>query len=467
MKKKYLISMLQNSYSLTVMMGALVSSVDWLDRKTLLLEDGELKEDCLTVVANTKDTADTSLVFTVKNVMNIYDKVFGNDKLVEDYIYDKEGLNFIKKLKEDFDKGMDSSNLTLDDKMKVYFAATDIFQAFKARKIDSLDLTDNEFIDNYDFNALDDYLYCARVDLEVISTIAFNRLTDFIIKDFGSDIVDINATCVDIPLSDIMDKMKFFADTVEPLISSNDVDTAKAIYLIKEQIERQIIPIPAHTLSGILSYMDEETANDFVNSFDKPEVTDEDKDNYMKFMREALDKNGWNTRMIIVPVSMDKAGEHCGLVSLTVTYGHYNIVTSKAYDYAVNTLSSTVDEDLRDSIFASYFISNLLKSVLDENKDEIIEKIKKVKYSNIYNLAKSHTQSKSISLDSLLEREDLPDELRVEIEKVIEDSKSGEANIPSEIMESILEYVSKTFELGKESDEDTKEEEILYNWCNS
>ena len=30
-------------------------------------------------------------------------------------------------------------------------------------------------------------------------------------------------------------------------------------------------------------------------------------------------------------------------------------------------------------------------------------------------------------------------------------------------MESILEYVSKTFELGKESDEDTKEEEILYN----
>ena len=129
----------------------------------------------------------------------------------------------------------------------------------------------------------------------------------------------------------------------------------------------------------------------------------------------------------------------------------------------MNTLSSTVDEDLRDSIFASYFISNLLKAVLDENKDEIIEKIKKVKYSNIYNLAKSHTQSKSISLDSLLEREDLPDELRVEIEKIIEDSKSGEANIPSEIMESILEYVSKTFELGKESDEDTKEEEILYN----
>lgn len=463
MNKTYLISMLQNSYSLTVLMGALVSSIDWLDRKTLLLEDGELKEDCLTVVANAKDTADTSLVFTVKNVMNIYDKVFENDKLVEDYIYDKEGLNFIKKLKEDFDKGMDSSNLTLDDKMKVYFAATDIFQAFKARKIDSLDLTDNEFIDNYDFNALDDYLYCARVDLEVISTIAFNRLTDFIIKDFGSDIVDINATCVDIPLSDIMDKMKFFADTVEPLISSNDVDTAKAIYLIKEQIERQIIPIPAHTLSGILSYMDEETMNDFMNSFDKPEVTDEDKDNYMKFMREALDKNGWNTRMIIVPVSMDKSGEHCGLVSLTVTYGHYNIVTSKAYDYAVNTLSSTVDEDLRDSIFASYFISNLLKSVLDENKDEIIEKIKKVKYSNIYNLAKSHTQSKSISLDSLLEREDLPNELRVEIEKVIEDSKSGKADIPSEIMESILEYVSKTFELGKESDEDTKEEEILYN----
>ena len=464
MKKKYLISMLQNSYSLTVMMGALVSSVDWLDRKTLLLEDGELKEDCLTVVANAKDTADTSLVFTVKNVMNIYDKVFGNDKLVEDYIYDKEGLNFLKKLKEDFDKGMDSSNLTLDDKMKVYFVVTDIFQAFKARKIDSLDLTDNEFIDNYDFNALDDYLYCARVDLEVISTISFNRLTDFIIKDFGSDIVDINATCVDIPLSEIMDKMKFFADTVEPLISSNDIDTAKAIYLIKEQIERQIIPIPAHTLSGILSYMDEETMNDFMNSFDKPEVTDEDKDNYMKFMREALDKNGWNTRMIIVPVSMDKSGEHCGLVSLTVTYGHYNIVTSKAYDYAVNTLSSTVDEDLRDSIFTSYFISNLLKSVLDENKDEIIEKIKKVKYSNIYNLAKSHTQSKSISLDSLLEREDLPDELRVEIEKVIEDSKAGKADIPSEIMESILEYVSKTFELGKESDEDTKEEkEILYN----
>jgi len=444
-------------------MGALVSSVDWLDRKTLLLEDGELKEDCLTVVANAKDTADTSLVFTVKNVMNIYDKVFENDKLVEDYIYDKEGLNFIKKLKEDFDKGMDSSNMTLDDKMRVYFAATDLFQAFKDRKIDSLDTDNNEFIDNYDFNALDDYLYCTRVMLETVSSISFKRLIDFIIKDFGSDIVDITATCVDIPLSDIMDKMKFFADTVEPLISSNDIDTARAIYLIKEQIERQIMPIPAHIISGIISYMDEETKNDFVNSFDKAEVTDEDKDNYMKFMRDALDKNGWNTRMIIVPISMNREGSACGLASLTVTYGHYNICTSKAYDYAVNTLSSTVDEDLRDSIFASYFISNLLKPVLDENKDEIIEKIKKVKYSNIYNLAKSHTQSKSISLDSLLEREDLPDELRAEIEKVIEDSKSGEANIPDELMEAIGNYIAKSFELEKELDEDEEEKEILYN----
>ena len=463
MNKTYLISMLQNSYSLTVLMGALVSSVDWLDRKTLLLEDGELKEDCLTVVANAKDTADTSLVFTVKNVMNIYDKVFENDKLVEDYIYDKEGLNFIKKLKEDFDKGMDSSNMTLDDKMRVYFAATDLFQAFKDRKIDSLDTDNNEFIDNYDFNALDDYLYCTRVMLETVSSISFKRLIDFIIKDFGSDIVDITATCVDIPLSDIMDKMKFFADTVEPLISSNDIDTARAIYLIKEQIERQIMPIPAHIISGIISYMDEETKNDFVNSFDKAEVTDEDKDNYMKFMRDALDKNGWNTRMIIVPISMNREGSACGLASLTVTYGHYNICTSKAYDYAVNTLSSTVDEDLRDSIFASYFISNLLKPVLDENKDEIIEKIKKVKYSNIYNLAKSHTQSKSISLDSLLEREDLPDELRAEIEKVIEDSKSGEANIPDELMEAIGNYIAKSFELEKELDEDEEEKEILYN----
>mgnify|MGYP000911512408 FL=1 len=463
MKKKYLISMLQNSYSLTVLMGALVSSVDWLDRKTLLLEDGELKDDCLTVVANAKDTADTSLVFTVKNVMNVYDKVFDNGKLVEDYIYDKDGLNFVKKLREDFDKGMDSSNLTLDDKMKVYFAVTELFQAFKIRKIDSLDLTDNEFIDDYNFNVLDDYLYCARVMLETVSSIAFKRLTDYIIKDFGSDIVDISATCVDIPLSEIMDKMKYFADTVEHLISSNDVDTAKAIYLIKEQIERQIMPIPAHTLSGILSYMDEEATKDFVNSFDKPDVTDEDKDNYMKFMRDALDKNGWNTRMIIIPVSMNGDGSTCGLASLTVTYGHYNIATSKAYDYAVNSLSSTIDEDLRSSIFASYFISNLLKPVLDENAEEIVERVKKIKYSGIYDLAKSHTQSKSISLESLLEREDLPDELRAEIEKIIEDSKSGSTDIPSELMESILEYVSKAFELGKELDEDTEEKEILYN----
>lgn len=256
--------------------------------------------------------------------------------------------------------------------------------------------------------------------------------------------------------------MKYFADTVEHLISSNDVDTAKAIYLIKEQIERQIIRIPAHTLSGILSYMDEEATKDFVNSFDKPDVTDEDKDNYMQFMRDALDKNGWNTRMIIIPVSMNGDGSTCGLASLTVTYGHYNIATSKAYDYAVNSLSSTIDEDLRSSIFASYFISNLLKPVLDENAEEIVERVKKIKYSAIYDLAKSHTQSKSISLESLLEREDLPDELRAEIEKIIEDSKSGSTDIPSELMESILEYVSKAFEFEKELDED-KEEEILYN----
>lgn len=463
MKKTDLISMLQNSYSLTVLMGALVSSVDWLDRKILLLEDGELKDDCLTVIANAKDTADTSIVFTVKNIMNIYDKVFDNGKLIEDYIYDKEGLNFLIKLREDFDKGMDSSNMTLDDKMMVYFVATDLFQAFKAKKIDSLDLTNNEFIDNYDFNTLDDYLYCTRVMLETVSSISFKRLTDFIIKDFGSDIVDISATCADIPLSDIMDKMKFFADTVEPLISSNDVDTARAIYLIKEQIERQIMPIPAHIISGIISYMDEETKNDFVNSFDKAEVTDEDKDNYMKFMREALDKNGWNTRMIIVPISTDKAGEHCGLASLTVTYGHYNIITNKAYDYAVNTLSSSVDEDLRDSIFTSYFISNLLKPVLDENADEIVDKVKKIKYSTIYDLAKFHTQFKSITLDSLLEREDLPDELRAEIEKIIEDIKSGEANIPGELMEAIGNYIAKSFELEKELDVDEEEKEILYN----
>ena len=464
MNKLYLASILQNAYSLNVMVGALIASTDWLDRKTVLLEDGELKEDCLTVVANARDTADTGFLFVVKNTMDIYDKVFENGKLVEEYIYDKDGLDLLLKLRDDFNNGKEVSTLTLDEKMKTFFAVIEMFQVFKAGGVESV-AENNEFISNYDFLKLDDRLYCARVMLETVSSVAFKRLTDFIIKDFGSDILDISATCVDIPVSSILDKVKHFSEAIEPLISSKDIDTTRALYLIKEQVERQVISIPTHAFSMIMNYLDDEAREDFINSFDKPgEVTEEDKNNYMQFMKESLDKNEWNTRMIIVPITMDKEGNTRGLASLTVNYGHGNIVTSKAYDYAVNSLSSTIDKDIKNSIFAAYFISNFLKPVLDENTDEIVEKAEKIKYSTIYDLAKSNigTQTKAITLDSLLDREDLPDNLRTEIESVIEEIKNGRKDIPKELLEAIGDYVSVSFGLG-EVEETKEEEEILCN----
>ena len=464
MNKLYLASILQNAYSLNVMVGALIASTDWLDRKTVLLEDGELKEDCLTVLANARDTADTGFLFTVKNTMDIYDKVFENGKLVEEYIYDKDGLDLLLKLRDDFNNGKEVSSMTLDDKMKTFFAVTEMYQVFKAGGVESAE--NNEFISNYDFLKLDDRLYCARVMLETVSSVAFKRLTDYIIKDFGSDILDISATCVDIPVSSILDKVKYFSDAIEPLISSKDVDTTRALYLIKEQVERQIISIPTHAFSMIMNYLDDEAREDFINSFDIPneDLTQEDRDNYVKFMKESLDKNEWNTRMIIVPITMDKEGNTRGLASLTVNYGHGNIVTSKAYDYAVNSLSSTIDKDIKNSIFAAYFISNFLKPVLDENTEEIVEKAEKIKYSTIYDLAKSNigTQTKAITLDSLLDREDLPDNLRTEIEAIIEETKEGRKDIPKELLEAIGNYVSVSFGLG-EAEETKEEEEILYN----
>lgn len=463
MKKMDLANILQNSYSLTIMTGVLISSVDWVERKTLLLEEGELKEDCLTVTSHTKMALNDSLEFGVKNVVDIYEKIFDNGKLVEEYIYDREGLDFILKTRDDIVNGLVKvSEMYFDDKMKIYNKSIEMFQFFKVKGI-----ADNnpgvEFIDNYDFKTLDDHLFSLRVMIETISSVSFNKLKDFIIKDFGSDILDISATCIDIPVSSLMDKIKYYMENVETLITPDDIDTSRAIVLINEQVQHQIMAIPRHVFSGIMNAVDEVTLADFVNSFDIPgDISEDSKENYMKYMNDMFDKNKWNTRAIILPLIMSKDGATKGLVSLTVTYGYYNGYTDKSYAYAVNMLSSSVDDEIDRPIFAAYFVSNFLPHVLTKDKDKILEAAKQVKNSAIYDLSKKNIRSKEITLDFLLEREDLPDELREAVEEIIAINKEkGHANMPPDLLEKLGDFVRNVIIPEEEAIEE--DEEILYN----
>ena len=462
MNKMNLANILQNSYSLTIMTGVLISSVDWVERKTLLLEEGELKEDCLTVTSHAKMALNDSLVFGVKNVVDIYEKIFDNGKLVEEYIYDREGLDFILKTRDSINIGLDVSKLSFDDKMKIYNKSVEMFQFFKVKGV-----ADNnpgvEFIDNYDFKTLDDHLFSLRVMIETISSVSFNKLKDFIIKDFGSDILDISATCIDIPVSSLMDKIKYYMETIETLITPDDIDTSRAIVLINEQVQHQIMAIPSHVFSGIMNAVDEVTLADFVNSFDIPgDISEDSKENYMKYMNDMFDKNKWNTRVIILPLIMSKDGVIKGLVSLTVTYGYYNANKDKSYAYAVNMLSSSVDDEIDRPIFAAYFVSNFLPHVLTKDKDKIIEAAKQVKNSAIYDLSKKNIRSKEITLESLLEREDLPDELREAVEEILAVNKAkGHTNMPNDLLEKLGEFVRNVVIPEEEAIEE--DNEILYN----
>lgn len=463
MKKMDLANILQNSYSLTIMTGVLISSVDWVERKTLLLEEGELKEDCLTVTSHAKMALNDSLEFGVKNIVDIYEKIFDNGKLVEEYIYDREGLDFILKTRDDIVNGLVKvSEMYFDEKMKIYNKSVEMFQFFKVKGV-----ADNnpgsEFIDNYDFKTLDDHLFSLRVMIETVSSLSFKRLKDFIIKDFGSDILDISATCIDIPVSSLMDKIKYYMETIETLITPDDIDTSRVIVLINEQVEHQIMAIPRHVFSGIMNAVDEVTLADFVNSFDiLGDISEDSKENYMKYMNDMFDKNKWNTRAIILPLIMSKDGATKGLVSLTVTYGYYNGYTDKSYAYAVNMLSSSVDDEIDRPIFAAYFVSNFLPHVLTKDKDKIIEAAKQVKNSAIYDLSKKNIRSKEITLDSLLEREDLPDELREAVEEILAVNKAkGHTNMPNDLLEKLGEFVRNVVIPEEEAIEE--DEEILYN----
>lgn len=462
MNKMNLANILQNSYSLTIMTGVLISSVDWVERKTLLLEEGELKEDCLTVTSHAKMALNDSLVFGVKNVVDIYEKIFDNGKLVEEYIYDREGLDFILKTRDSINISLDVSKLSFDDKMKIYNKSLEMFQFFKVKGV-----ADNnpgsEFIDNYDFKTLDDHLFSLRVMIETISSISFNKLKDFIIKDFGSDILDISATCIDIPVSSLIDKIKYYMENVETLIAPDDIDTSRAIVLINEQVQHQIMAIPSHVFSGIMNAVDEVTLADFVNSFDIPgDISEDSKENYMKYMNDMFDKNKWNTRAIILPLIMSKDGAIKGLVSLTVTYGYYNANKDKSYAYAVNMLSSSVDDEIDRPIFAAYFVSNFLPYVLTKDKDKIIEAAKQVKNSAIYDLSKKNIRSKEITLESLLEREDLPDELREAVEEILAVNKEkGHTNMPNDLLEKLGDFVRNVVIPEEEAIEE--DNEILYN----
>ena len=144
-------------------------------------------------------------------------------------------------------------------------------------------------------------------------------------------------------------------ETIETLISPDDIDTSRAIVLINEQVQHQIMAIPSHVFSGIMNAVDEVTLADFVNSFDIPgDISEDSKENYMKYMNDMFDKNKWNTRVVILPLIMSKDGVIKGLVSLTVTYGYYNADKDKSYAYAVNMLSSSVDDEIDRPIFAAY-----------------------------------------------------------------------------------------------------------------
>lgn len=427
---------LQNTYSLHLMNMALYLGKQWISDKIPSITDKNLKNRTLNFVRNIEEVFEDAMNYNIKTTCDLYTYLFDSNKEYTLPNIDPDSVERVFSTldqinaKDDTVYKIESTNM-----IELFNSIGNMVESYNVQKM--IEKDEEKFHKSgYSPASLIARNLVCRDMIREMSEFTFTELSDFIVKDFGYEILNNNIH--EYSLKDLSHGLLRFAKFVTkevPEVMNMESKSFDFIQVIGNSVEEQLQPITNHIVRGTIVAINKEKRAEIENRFKINSASNNHADT-IELIDELLDDGHWFTSLIIFPtMTFDDGIKQTCLSLTTISTGYYDYDTTDM-SIAMNMFRSVIDdEELHSSIASIYFVSNILAIAMNEENafELLLEVANKTEDSYILNMIGYNMRKIAISLSDLVDRDDLPDDVRETIRKQLDKGNTDEAPTEDEL----------------------------------
>ena len=438
-------NVLQNTYSLHLMNMALYLGKQWISDKVPSIADENLKNKTLNFIRNIEEVFEDAMSYNIKITCDLYTYTFDSNK--EDALPDLDS-DSVERVFSTLDQinAKDETVYKIDEDsmLDLFNSIGDMVNSYNVNNI----IKSNEerfHKSGYAPASLIARNLVCRDMIREMSVFTFTNLRDFMIKDFGDEILNNNIH--EYSLKDLSHGLLRFAKFVineVPELMDMESKSFDLIQVIGSSVEEQLQPITNHIIRGTIVALSKEKRTEVENRFNMNSMSGNHADT-VELIDELLEDGHWTTSLIIFPTMLfDNETKQACLNLTTISTGYYDYDTTDM-SIAMNMFRTIIDnEELHNSIATIYFVSNMLSIAMnEENTSELLlEASNKTADSYILNMIGYGMKKIAISLSDLVDRDDIPDDIRDVIRRKLNKGDSDEEPTTDEL-DKMAEYIAR------------------------
>lgn len=461
---------LQNSYSLHLMNMALYLGKQWISDKIPSITDENLKNKTLNFVRNIEEVFEDAMNYNIRTTCDLYTYMFDSNKKNALPNIDPDSVEHVFSIldqinaKDDTVYKIESTNM-----IELFNSIGNMVESYNVQKM--IEKDEEKFHKSgYSPASLIARNLVCRDMIREMSVFTFTNLRDFMIKDFGDEILNNNIH--EYSLKDLSHGLLRFAKFVineVPELMDMESKSFDLMQVVGKSVEEQLQPITNHIMRGTIVALSKEKRAEVENRFNINSISGNHADT-VELIDELLEDGHWFTSLIIFPTMLFDNGTKQACLNLTtISTGYYDYDTTDM-SIAMNMFRTIIDnEELHNSIATIYFVSNMLSIAMnEENTSELLlEAANKTADSYILNMIGYGMKKIAISLSDLVDRDDIPDDVREIIRRKLNVGDSDEEPTTDEL-DKMAEYIARMvhdqmIEEAEVIDTNDKDKDIKFN----
>lgn len=437
-------NVLQNTYSLHLMTMALHLGKQWISDKIPSITDEDLKNKTLNFVRNIEEVFEDAMNYNIKTICDLYTYMFDSNKENALPNLDPNSVEHIFSVLDQINaKDKTIYKIDYDDMLELFNSIGNMVESYSVKEMK--ESNEEKFHKSgYSPSSLIARNLVCRDMIREMSEFTFTELRDFMIKDFGDEIL--NNNIYEYNLKDLSHGLLRFAKFVTkeaPEVMNMESRSFDLTQVIGRSVEEQLQPITNHIVRGTIVAIDKEKRSEIENRFKVNSMSGNHADT-VELIDELLEDGHWFTSVIIFPtMSFDDGIKETCLSLTTISTGYYDYDTTDM-SIAMNMFRAVMnDEELHSSIATIYFVSNMLALAMDEERTSelLLEAANKTADSYILSIIGYDMKKIAISLSDLVDRDDLPDDIRETIRKQMNKGNTDEAPTEEEL-DKMAEFIA-------------------------
>lgn len=295
---------LQNTYSLHLMNMALYLGKQWISDKVPSITDENLKNKTLNFIRNIEEVFEDAMNYNIRTTCDLYTYLFDSNKEGALPDLDPDSVERVFSTLDQINAKDETVYKIDDDSMiELFNSIGDMVESYNVKNM----IKNNEerfHKSGYSPASLIARNLVCRDMIREMSVFTFTNLRDFMIKDFGDEILNDNIH--EYSLKDLSHGILRFANFVineVPESINMESKSFDLIQVIESSVEEQLQPITNHIVRGTVVALSKEKRTEIENRFKINSISGNHADT-VDLIDELLEDGHWTTSLIIFPTML-------------------------------------------------------------------------------------------------------------------------------------------------------------------